>query len=31
MQLGLVNQPDQRYQITSHGVRYLNDLLQLFL
>ncbi len=31
MQLGLVNQPDHRYQITNHGVRYLNDLLQLFL
>jgi oxygen-independent coproporphyrinogen-3 oxidase len=31
MQLGLVNQPDQRYQITPHGVRYLNDLLQMFL
>jgi len=31
MQLGLVNQPDHRYQITPHGVRYLNDLLQMFL
>ena len=31
MQLGLVNQLDQHYQITPHGVRYLNDLLQMFL
>lgn len=31
MQLGLVKQPDQQYQITPHGVRYLNDLLQMFL
>jgi len=31
MQLGLVKRPDQHYQITSHGVRYLNDLLQMFL
>lgn len=31
MQLGLVTQPDHRYQITPHGVRYLNDLLQMFL
>ena len=31
MQLGLVNQLDHRYQITPHGVRYLNDLLQMFL
>lgn len=30
-QMGLVEQPDERYQITPHGVRYLNDLLQLFL
>ena len=31
MQLGLVHQLDHRYQITPHGVRYLNDLLQMFL
>ncbi|OBP14937.1 YggW family oxidoreductase [Rheinheimera sp. SA_1] len=31
MQLGLVIQPDQHYQISPHGVRYLNDLLQMFL
>jgi oxygen-independent coproporphyrinogen-3 oxidase len=31
MQLGLVNQLDQHYQISPHGVRYLNDLLQMFL
>ena len=31
MHLGLVEQPDHRYQITPHGVRYLNDLLQMFL
>lgn len=31
MQLGLVHQLDHHYQITPHGVRYLNDLLQMFL
>jgi oxygen-independent coproporphyrinogen-3 oxidase len=31
MELGLVEQPDHRFQITPHGVRYLNDLLQMFL
>lgn len=30
-QLGLVNDSAQHWQITPHGVRYLNELLQLFL
>ena len=30
-QLGLVNQTADSWQITAHGVRYLNELLQLFL
>lgn len=31
VQLGLVSETPQHWQITSHGVRYLNELLQLFL
>jgi oxygen-independent coproporphyrinogen-3 oxidase len=30
-QLGLVNRQSDSYQITAQGVRYLNDLLELFL
>lgn len=31
VQLGLVSESAQHWQITPHGVRYLNELLQLFL
>jgi oxygen-independent coproporphyrinogen-3 oxidase len=31
VQLGLVSETAQHWQITPHGVRYLNELLQLFL
>ena len=31
VQLGLVSETPQHWQITSQGVRYLNELLQLFL
>lgn len=31
VQLGLVSETVQHWQITPHGVRYLNELLQLFL
>ncbi|MFN6969990.1 MAG: radical SAM family heme chaperone HemW [Rheinheimera sp.] len=31
IQLGLVTQSAEQYQITPQGVRYLNDLLQMFL
>lgn len=31
VQLGLVNETPQHWQITPQGVRYLNELLQLFL
>lgn len=31
VQLGLVNETPQHWQVTPHGVRYLNELLQLFL